>query len=47
MPVRTLSDGKWEVVQGVPIDQFSRARIDASVAELREERAAVKGLIAG
>src|SRR5215207_4595998 len=35
-------DGRWEIVPGLEIDDFSRARIDASVAELEEERAAVK-----
>ena len=30
----TTKDGKWEIVQGLEIDEFSRARIDASVAEL-------------
>ena len=37
-------DGRWEIVQGLPIDDFSRARIDASVAELVEERDAVREL---
>jgi malate dehydrogenase len=36
--------GKWEIVQGLDIDEFSRSRIDASVAELVEEREAVEGL---
>lgn len=45
MPIRTLSDGSWEVVQGVPVDEFSRSKIDTSVAELLEEREAVKDLI--
>ncbi len=40
----TTSDGDWQVVQGLEIDEFSRARIDASVAELDEERSAVKDL---
>ena len=40
----TSKDGKWEIVQGLEIDDFSRSRIDASVAELQEEREAVKGL---
>ena len=40
----TTKDGIWEIVQGLEIDDFSRARIDASTAELAEERAAVKGL---
>ena len=37
-------DGKWEIVQGLEIDEFSRPRIDASVAELVAERDAVKEL---
>ncbi len=47
MPIRTLENGGWEVVQGVPIDDFSRGKIDASIAELKEERDAVKDLIPG
>lgn len=45
VPVRTVADGQWEVVQGVPVDAFSRGKIDASVAELIEERDAVKDLL--
>jgi malate dehydrogenase len=40
----TTRDGNWEIVQGLEIDDFSRARIDASTAELAEEREAVKEL---
>ncbi|MGI9002510.1 MAG: malate dehydrogenase [Pseudonocardia sp.] len=40
----TSRDGKWEIVQGLEINDFSRERIDASVAELVEERAAVQAL---
>jgi len=40
----TSSGGSWEIVQGLDIDDFSRGRIDASVAELAEERDAVKAL---
>ncbi|MFW5475076.1 malate dehydrogenase [Knoellia sp. CPCC 206450] len=40
----TVKDGQWSIVQGLDIDEFSRGRIDASVAELAEERDAVKGL---
>ena len=40
----TCSGGKYEIVQGLEVDAFSRERIDASVAELVEEREAVKGL---
>ncbi len=40
----TCSNGSYEVVQGLEIDSFSRERIDASVAELKEEQAAVEQL---
>ena len=39
-------DGDYQIVQGLEIDEFSRARIDASDAELREERKAVEHLLA-
>ena len=45
MPVRTTDGKTWEVVQGVEVNAFSRAKIDASVTELREERAAVADLL--
>ena len=38
-PVRTKADGTWEIVLGLPINDFARAKIDATVAELKEERA--------
>jgi malate dehydrogenase len=40
----TTSGGKYSIVQGLDIDEFSRAKIDASVAELVEERDAVNEL---
>jgi malate dehydrogenase len=40
----TCSGGEYSIVQGLEIDDFSRERIDASVAELQEEREAVAGL---
>ena len=40
----TTRGGDWEIVQGLDIDDFSRSRIDASVAELAEERDAVTEL---
>jgi malate dehydrogenase len=40
----TCSGGSYEIVQGLEIDSFSRQRIDASVAELNEERSAVEQL---
>ena len=43
-PVR-VRGGKWEIVQDLPINDFSRAKINASVAELKEERSLVSELI--
>ncbi|HWP33860.1 MAG TPA: malate dehydrogenase [Solirubrobacterales bacterium] len=43
LPCR-CSGGEWSIVEGLEIPDFSRARIDASVAELREERDAVSEL---
>jgi malate dehydrogenase len=39
-----VRDGKWQIVQGLEIDDYSRTKIDASVAELEEERNAVREL---
>jgi len=41
------TDGKWEIVGGIELDEFSRGKIDASVKELTDERDMVKeqGLI--
>jgi malate dehydrogenase len=43
-PVRVRA-GKWEIVQGLPINDFSRSKIDASVAELKEEKSLVAELL--
>ncbi len=40
----TTSGGDWEIVQGLEINDFSRARIDATTAELADERSAVTEL---
>ncbi|MCM2389380.1 malate dehydrogenase [Streptomyces albipurpureus] len=40
----TTKDGRYEIVQGLEINAFSRPRIDASVQELAEERDAVRAL---
>jgi malate dehydrogenase len=40
----TCSGGKWSIVQGLEIDEFSRGRIDASTGELAEERDAVASM---
>ncbi|MBI3867021.1 MAG: malate dehydrogenase [Verrucomicrobia bacterium] len=43
-PIR--SNGKsWEIVQGLPVNEFSRGKIDATVKELSEERALVAELL--
>ena len=44
-PIRTSADGGWEIVQSVPIGDFSRARISATIAELTEEKALVAELL--
>jgi malate dehydrogenase len=43
-PVR-CNGGKYEIVQGLAIDDFSRARMAATESELREERAAIEELL--
>ncbi len=40
----TTKDGNWTIVQGLEIDEFSRAKIDATTAELADERSAVTEL---
>ena len=37
-------DGEWQIVQDLEIDEWSRDRIDASVAELEAERDTVREL---
>jgi malate dehydrogenase len=39
------SQGKYEIIQGLEISDFSRERMDVSDAELREERAAIEDLL--
>ncbi len=45
-PIRS-NGSKWEIVQGLPVNEFSQGRINATVNELKEERDAVRemGLI--
>jgi len=43
-PVR-VKGNKWEIVQGLPLNEFSRSKIDASVAELQEEQKLVGELL--
>ena len=40
------SEGKsWKIVQGVPVNEFSRAKITATENELKEEKSMVSGLL--
>jgi len=41
----TCSGGKWSIVPGLEINEFSRAKMDATAAELQEEAAAVAHLV--
>ena len=43
-PVTTAGDGTYQIVQGLDLDEFSKGRFDASVAELVDERQAVQEL---
>ncbi|MFC4995148.1 malate dehydrogenase [Rubritalea tangerina] len=45
MPIRTEDGKSWSVVEGVELSEYSREKIDASVAELQGERDAVKHLL--
>lgn len=42
----TCANGKWQIVQGLEIDAFSREKMDATLKELLEERDGVKHLFA-
>ncbi len=44
-PIRTNADGSIEIAKWVPVTAFSRAKIDATVAELQEEKALVAELL--
>jgi len=44
-PVRADGKGGYEIVQGLELDTFLRAKLDASVKELVEERDAVAGML--
>ena len=41
----TVANGEYRIVPGLAIDEFSRKRMDATYAELREERDGVKNLL--
>ena len=46
-PVRTDDGRSWQIVPHVPIDAFSQRKIDATVAELKEEKSLVSEMIGG
>jgi len=41
----TCKNGEYEIVQGLEIDEFSQQKMDATMAELKEERDEVKDLL--
>jgi len=41
----TVSDGDYRIVPGLALEEFSRQRVEATYAELREERDGVKSLL--
>ena len=45
-PLRSTGDGGYEIVQGVTLDGFAKAKIDATIAELEHERDIVRDLLA-
>jgi len=45
-PLRSKGDGGYEIVQGVKLDGFAKAKVDATIAELEKERDIVKDLLA-
>jgi hypothetical protein len=42
--VRIQGD-EWKIVQRLPINEFSRDKIDKSIAELKEEKSLVSDLL--
>jgi malate dehydrogenase len=41
----TVTNGDYRIVPGLSVDEFSRKRMDATLAELREERDGIKHLL--
>jgi malate dehydrogenase len=41
----TIANGEYRIVPGLAVDEFSRKRMDATLAELREEREGIKALL--
>jgi malate dehydrogenase len=45
MPVRTTTPGSYEVIKGLPMDDFAKQKIAATNKELVDERATVKDML--
>ncbi len=45
MPVKTTTPGSYEVIKGLPMDEFARTKIAATNKELTDERDTVKGML--
>jgi malate dehydrogenase len=46
-PLHSKGDGGWQIVPNVPLDEFAKAKIAETIAELEKERDLVKDLLAG
>jgi malate dehydrogenase len=44
-PVRVDAAGKWSIVQGLPLSDFAKQKVGATVNELKAEREVIKGLL--
>ena len=44
-PIRSDGQGGWEIVQGLELSDFARAKIKATEDELKEERAVIADLL--
>ena len=45
LPVRTTTPGSYEVIKGLPLDEFAKTKIAATNKELVEERETVKSML--
>lgn len=45
-PVRINAEKTWEIVDGLPISDFAREKLDITVAELQDERDTAKEFLA-
>jgi malate dehydrogenase len=45
-PLRSKGDGGYEIVKNVPLNEFAKAKLAATIAELEKERDLVKDLLA-